>query len=183
MRWLRKLLGGRDDSYPDPPGRLINIPEEREPSPDLLRRLREFDPRAEVFYAGHGVWYVGRVKPNSPRRINARSEILSLRKDDGFPDEDRMPEMRQAILKEQGFGVVVREVIRGEPDDILVGEFAKAMFVERGGEIDTEEKKEKRARRSRQRSMAQRDVDTTREEYFRARGNIRFAVRRANTGR
>lgn len=182
MGWLRKLLGGSDD-FPDPPGRLIDIPEEREPSPDLLRRLRVMDSRAEVFYAGHGMWYVGRVKPNSRRRIDARRDILSLRKDDGFPDVERMPEMRQAILKEQGFGVVVREFIRGEPDDILVAEFAKAMFVERGGEIDTEEKKEKRARRSRQRTTAQRDVDTTKEQYFRARGNIRFAVRRANTGR
>ncbi len=181
MKWWRKLLGGSD--YSGPPERLIDIPEIREPSPALLRRLRELDSRAEVVYAGNGVWLVGRVKPDSQRRIAARAEILHIKESDGFPDNDRGPNLRQAMLKEQGFGYVVRETIQGEPDDILVAEFTKAMFVERGGVIDNAEKRAKRARRSRQRDRLQRDKDLTKEAYFRGRGNIRFAVTSANTGR
>ncbi len=184
MRWfnrIKRLLGGSD--FSGPPERLIDIPEIREPSPDLLRLLREVDSRAEVVYVGNGMWYVGRVKSDAPRRITARREILNLRESDGFPDEERWPKLRQALLKEQGFGVVVRETIQGEPDDILVAEFTKAMFVERGGVIDTADKRAKRARRSRQRDRLQRDKDLTKEAYFRGRGNICFAARSANTGR
>ena len=174
-------MGGSDLS--GPPERLIDIPETREPSPDLLRRLRELDSRAEVVYVGNGMWYVGRVKPDAPRRITARREILNLRESDGFPDEERWPKLRQALLKEQGFGVVVREKIQGEPDDILVAEFTRAMFVERGGVIDNEEKRAKRARRSRQRDRAQWEKDKVKQAYFSGRGNFHFATRSANTGR
>ena len=182
MRWWQKLLGG-SANYPDPPERLIDIPETREPSLDLLRRLRELDSRAEVVYVGNGMWYVGRVKPDAPRRIIARREILNIKESDGFPDEERWLKLRQALLKEQGFGVVVMETIRGEPDDILVAEFTKAMFVERGGEVDNKEKREKRARRSRQRARAQWEKDKVKQAYFSGRGNFHFAARSANTGR
>ena len=185
MRWfnrIKRLLGGRKDR-PDPPKRLIDISVEREPSADLLWRLRELDPRAEVVYMGNGMWYVGRVKSDVPRRITARREILSIKESDGFPDEERWPKLRQALLKEQGFGVVVRETIQGEPDDILVAEFSKAMFVERGGVIDTAEKRAKRKRRDRARTNRQWEADKVKEAYFRGRGNFHFAVRSANTGR
>lgn len=186
MRWWRKLLGG-SDKYPDPPERLIDIPEFREPSPDLLRRLRALDPRAEVLYAGKGVWYVGRVKTDSRRRIDARREILSLRVEDGFPDVGRLPELRQAILKEQGFGLVVwtdgkegrPKPIYGEPDAILVREFEMAMFVERGGVIETIEDKLAKAVRSAQHEQTYWDRDQTKKAYFRGRGNFHFAARSA----
>ncbi len=191
MRWWLRLFGGLDN-YPDPPERLIDIPEIREPSADLLRRLRTLDSRAEVVYLGNGVWLVGRVKTESHRRIEARSEILSLRVEDGFPDTERLPELRQAILKEQGFGQVVRtdgedgnpNRIYGEPDAILFREFEKAMCFERAGyKNETDEDKIARARLSRQRAQAQRDKDLTKEAYFRGRGNFHFAARSANTGR
>ena len=181
MKWWRWLFGGRD--WPDPPERLIDIPESREPSPSLLLRLRQMDLRAEVVYVGNGVWWVGRVKPESPRRISARRQILSLREPDGFPDTERLPELRQARLQEQGFGLVVRKRIQGEPDDMLVAEFRKAMYVERGGEIDNDEKKLARARIGRQRDTAQWERDKTHELFFRGRGNFHFPARTLNTAR
>lgn len=180
------------DSWPDPPERLIGIPEIREPSADLLRRLRTLDSRAEVVYLGNGVWLVGRVRTESRRRIDARSEILSLRVEDGFPDTGRLPELRQSILKEQGFGQVVRtdgengnpNRIYGEPDAILFREFEKAMCFERAGyKHETEEDEIARARLSRRRDRAQWEKDEVKRVYFRGRGNFHFAARSANTGR
>lgn len=190
MRWWQRFFGGFDN-YPDPPERLIDIPEMREPSAVLLRQLRELDARAEVVYVGHGVWLVGRVKPESQRRIDARREILSLRVEDGFPDTGRLPELRQALLKEQGFGQVVRTdgldgnppPIYGEPDGVLVSEFRKAMFVEQGGVITTVETLLEIARESRGRSTQLWEKDGTKEMYFRRRGNFHFAASSPNTGR
>ncbi len=189
MKWWKRLFGGWSrDSLDHSPKRLIDIPEFREPSPNLLRQLRALDHRAEVVYAGQGVWYVGRVKPESPRRILARREILSLRVEDGFPDVGRLPELRQAILKEQGFGLVVwtdgkegrPKPIYGEPDAILVKEFEMAMFVERGGVIETEEDLLAKAVASSARSQAQWDKDAVNESYFEGRGNFHFAASSPN---
>ncbi len=189
MKWWRKLFGW-SDKWPDQPERLISIPEFREPSADLLRRLRALDARAEVVYIGNGVWLVGRVKPESRRRIDARREILSLRVEDGFPDIGRLPELRQAILKEQGFGQVVRtdgkngnpRPIYGEPDGILCREFELAMFVERGGVIQTVEDILAEAVQSVKRQQADWEKDHTNEAFFRGRGNFHFAAS-TNTAR
>lgn len=127
---------GWSGNDPGQPERLIDIPVLREPSADLLRRLRLLDDRAEVVYIGNGRWWVGRVKPNSPRRKHGRRQAFRARQSDGFRDDNRWPVLRQGLLMAQGFGLVVNEFVQGEPDGFLVAEFEKALFVERGGQLE-----------------------------------------------
>lgn len=107
------------------------------------------DERAEVVYVGQGRWWVGRVKPASPRRVAGRRLALRVREGDGFSwseegygSGDRWPDLRQGLLMAQGFGLVVDQRIQGEPDARLVYEFERAMHFERTGYMEeTEEER------------------------------------------
>lgn len=160
--------------------RLIDVSAVREPSPELLHRLRQIDPRAEVVYVGQGRWWVGRVKPDSARVPTGRRMLAAIRAGDGFPDDpgtpsDRWPELRQALLMAQGFGLVCDVTVYGEPDALLVREFELAMYVERGGEFVSDEEREwERRRRDRIRENRIRDRELTKWLYKRSpngRGN------------
>jgi hypothetical protein len=132
------------------------------------------DDRAEVVYVGQGRWWVGRVKPNSPRRATGRQLALAIREGDGFGG-DQWPELRQALLMAQGFGLVVDVTVQGEPDAVLVREFALAMYVERGGTyLSDEEQQHQRRRRDRISEHLIRERDLSKWLYSRSpygRGN------------
>lgn len=139
--WHRvaRFFGWRPDD--DHPLRLIDLPGQfREPSLELLRRLRAVDSQAEVVYVGAGRWWVGRVKEAPHRRARGRRMVERLQESDGFPwaPGEYWPQLRQGLLMAQGFGLVVDELIQGEPDAKLVHEFTVAMWVERGGVLKTD---------------------------------------------
>lgn len=173
MRWFRRLWSGPD--WSDAPERLIDMPTVRDPSPELLRRLRALDARAEVVYVGEGRWWVGRVKPDSARRATGRRMALAIRKGDGLYGPSQWPQLRQALLMAQGFGLVVDKTIQGEPDAILVREFRLAMYVERGGTyLSDEERQQESTRRDRIRENRVRERDLAKWLYARSpygRGN------------
>ena len=83
--------------------RLIDIPVERETPEDILERLRSIDPGCELFYAGDGWWWLGVVKPDSPRRVAAKLQLLVWEKMSGA--QPPWPVKRIALLKAQGFGL------------------------------------------------------------------------------
>src|SRR5574341_1372003 len=164
----------RSDDWPDQPERLIDVPAVREPSAELLHRLRQIDSRAEVIYVGQGRWWVGRVKADSARRPVGQQMLAAIMAGDGFPDEpgtetDRWPELRQAMLMAQGFGLVCDVTVYGDPDARLVREFELAMYVERGGQFVSEEEREWQSRRrDRIRENRIRDRDLTKWLYKRS---------------
>lgn len=165
---LWSLLSGAG-RWPDPPERLIDLPVLREPTPHLLRRLRALDHRAEVVYAGDGRWWVGRVKTDSARRATGRRMALAIQQGDGLYGPTRWPELRQALLMAQGFGLVVDVRVQGEPDAILEKEFALALYVERGGAfLSDEERAREAARRDRIRENRIRDRELTRWLFARS---------------
>jgi hypothetical protein len=159
MRWLWRWRS--TEHWPDPPERLIDVPASRDPSPDVLRRLRGIDPQAEVIYIGGGRWWLGRVKPNSPRRAVGRRMALAIREGDGFPWESqgasRWPELRQALLMAQGFGLLAEVSVQGEPDGALVAALERAVSERRQPvEPDPEELERQAAaaeRRTREREL------------------------------
>lgn len=183
MRWFRRFVG-RDD--PDLPERLIDVPAFRDPSPELLRRLRALDARAEVVYVGEGRWWVGRVKTDSARRATGRRMALAIQKGDALYGPSRWPELRQALLMAQGFGLVVDVTVQGEPDAILVREFGLAMYVEQGGTyLSDEERAIESHRRDLIRENRVRERDLAKWLYGRSphgRGNpapVAFSKRRS----
>lgn len=54
---------------------LIEHPTLRTPPSDLVARLREIDPTAELVYVGAGHWALGSVQPNSDREQRARQTL------------------------------------------------------------------------------------------------------------
>ena len=130
------------DDEPSPPARLIHIPgQEREPSAELLARLRVLDPRAEVLYIGHGHWLLGHVNENEEhgaRVTMGQRMALRIMEGDGFPfDESRWAALRQARMYLQAFHVVSDLEIQGEPDGQLVEELRRCLYVEQGGVLET----------------------------------------------
>lgn len=165
LRLLQRLFraGTPDDGYPEPPVRLIAIPEqERTPSSELLRRLRALDDRAEVLYIGHGHWLLGHVDEFVGRgaRINMGKRMaLRIKAGDGFPfDEGRWAALRQAQMYLQGFNVLSDLEIQGEPDAQLLEELRRCLYVEQGGQLETPRAlAEESARRDRQRERQVRE--------------------------
>ena len=80
--------------------RFIDIWVERDTPEDVILRLREIDPMAELFYAGNGWWWMGVVMPDAPR-IEDGKKWLNHWADKGL--EQSWPVMRLELLKSQGF--------------------------------------------------------------------------------
>jgi len=108
--------------------RYIEIPVERPTPMDVLGRLREIDPMAELFYAGDGWWWLGVVKPDAPRVEIAR-KTLEFWADKGI--ENAWPIQRTEILKSQGFGLISKTRNGdSEPDwGGLIEDFRQADFI------------------------------------------------------
>lgn len=88
----------------------MDLPTVREPPEDVLRRLREVNPRAELVYVGEGEWWLGEVKKNSPRRLGGLRTLERLYKQGPYNPKAAL----QARLKMQGFGFVGSYVVYGE---------------------------------------------------------------------
>jgi hypothetical protein len=51
---------------------------EQTPPWDVLERLREIDPDADLLYIGEGRWILGVYRPGEPRRLFARKQLRTL---------------------------------------------------------------------------------------------------------
>lgn len=85
----------------------------------LLRDLRGVDPLAELYYAGEGEWWLGVVKFHSPRRKKGSylCRVATRR------DITNWTMLRIGKLMQQGFGLIARYRIQGEPDSRIVRDF------------------------------------------------------------
>lgn len=186
--WVKRLFRRFGDHGAEPPERLIDLPSFRDPSDDLIRRLREMDSRAEVFYVGDGVWWLGRVKADAPRRAEGRAWALRLRQGDGFAS-DQWLELKQALLMSQGFAVLRRwgrVRIQGEPDLVLVEQMRRFLYEERVRPIydPVGEDAEAKVKESLKREREARDRELYSWLRARRRGNVLVgAVNNARTGR
>jgi hypothetical protein len=110
--------------------RFIDIWVEKDTPEDVLLRLREIDPMAELFYAGSGWWWMGVVKPDAPR-VEEGKKWLNHWADKGL--EQSWPVMRLELLKSQGFGLCGKYRFGEEGADFgaLVEDFRFADFVYR----------------------------------------------------
>jgi hypothetical protein len=172
-RWLGQVAGAfglrrpepDEDKGPSSPARLIDIPgQERQPSAELLHRLRALDTRAEVLYTGHGHWLLGHVNEGMDRGARVRMGqrmALRVRAGDGYAfTEDRWAALRQGLMYAQGFHVISDLEIQGEPDGQLVEELRRCLFVENGGVLETPRAlAEQAALRDRQRERQVRERD------------------------
>jgi hypothetical protein len=85
---------------------------------------------------------------------------------------------RQAQLMAQGFGLVVDVTVQGEPDALLEAEFRMALYVERGGILETDRAREEQAaKESRRKQVQDRERELARWLFSRSengRGNPRI---------
>jgi hypothetical protein len=151
-----------DDDDGSSPRRLIDIPgQEREPSRELLGRLRALESRADVLYIGHAHWLLGYVHrlDRGARCSMGRRMALRIQAGDGYAfDQGRWEAKRQALMYAQGFHVIADLEIQGEPDAQLVEELRRCLFVERGGILETPRAiAEESARRDRERERKVRE--------------------------
>lgn len=99
--------------------RLIDLPEEHDVAPDwVFDRLREIDPDLEVVCVSPGYWWVGCVKHLAPR-VAAGRRALRLHEKLGHEKSDpsRWPQIRNALLKSQGFGLIGKYRMTGGNED------------------------------------------------------------------
>jgi len=156
-------------------GRLVDIPGQiREPSADLLGRLRRLDPQVDVLYLGAGRWWMGRVRSNSARRPVGRSWALRVREGDGFPfDEGRWDALRHALLLSQGWSPITEVTVQGDPGPVLEEELRREQFIAHGGVLVSEEEKAAESERR----------DRLRESKVRERDMAKWLFSRSPNGR
>lgn len=93
---------------------------------------------AELFYAGTGWWWLGVVKPNSPRMEIGR-KTLQFWADKGI--EHEWPIVRMELLKAQGFGLIAKFRAEGgtDPDwGQVVEEFRRVDWIYRNWGTENE---------------------------------------------
>ena len=83
--------------------RLVQLPEEREPPPDCLLALRELTPRAEMVYAGNGLWWLGVVVDDTPAIEEGWKLVAMARGRERDGKDVRVATWRKALLMTQGF--------------------------------------------------------------------------------
>lgn len=83
--------------------RHVTLPEDREPPSECLQALRELAPRAEMVYAGNGMWWLGVVVDDTPamREGDGLMDVCRLRESEG--KDVRLASWRKARLMQQGF--------------------------------------------------------------------------------
>ena len=88
--------------------RLVDFPEEAAEAPAwVFEALREIDPLAEIICVEEGQWWVGAVKKEAARCEEGRKTLNRMWKE-GWEknDETRWPQIRNALLMSQGFGLI-----------------------------------------------------------------------------
>ncbi|MDZ7418782.1 MAG: hypothetical protein ONB52_21875 [candidate division KSB1 bacterium] len=139
--------------------RLIDLPEPLwRPSEELLKRLRSIDPLVEVVYVGQGRYWLGRVKSDSARRLTGVRMLTRLNDGDGL--EVTWPELRQAILMSQGFGLLAEVTCQGQPDALLERELRRLTY--RSASDDQNRDPDEEARRARVQEIRQYERDLAR---------------------
>lgn len=123
--------------------RFIDIHVEKETPDEVLGRLRDVHPMAELLYVDHGWWWVGIVKPHAPAREVARQTLERMRGESGVIDFSKYawPIIRRWKLQEQGFALCGKYRFGDEgPDfDAIVKDFTFADWVYRNWGAENEE--------------------------------------------
>lgn len=83
--------------------RLVTIPEEREPPPECLAALRDVSERAEMVYAGNGLWWLGVVVDDTPAVRSGEDLVDVCRERERSGKDVRVASWRKALLMCQGF--------------------------------------------------------------------------------
>lgn len=111
---------------------LLDFPQARRVSPDILRRLREIDETATVVHLGGPTWLVGKVRPNAASRQAAITMLDSW--SDAVLAGKRMSatgkaRVQFALLALRGFRPVqMYHIAGGEPDARIINEFRESRW-------------------------------------------------------
>lgn len=119
---------------------LVEWPSILHAPPDILRRLRDIRPNAELLYIGEGRWMLGEVRWNWERYRRAVQIIAQWwenRKVEGagihlLPQQQAF--LRDGILMLQGF-VWIRDY-HGDPDGRIVNDYSRMCWKEDHGLLD-----------------------------------------------
>jgi hypothetical protein len=110
--------------YADPNWRtrpLVHWPDARLAPRDVLERLREIDPTAELVHLGAGYWLVGSVQPNEWRRFKAARVVAHQF---ALPEARRSPGIVLAYsLYAQGFRPVAMYTEREIQSGLAIWDF------------------------------------------------------------
>lgn len=112
--------------------RVQDFPQARTCPVDTLRRLRAFDPNADVLYLGPsplgGMWALGTMEPSEPMRIRACKALASLLRIPRHKRNHRWAQ-RYWMAQAQRQGFRTRSVFHApEPDGALVNRVAFAQW-------------------------------------------------------
>lgn len=95
--------------------------------PDTLRRVREIDPRADVLYVRPREWWVGHVRPDRARRVDASTTLASLFR---IPQKRRGPSWHTKVTVARAKALGFRPVLQhthNDADGELVEDFRAAV--------------------------------------------------------
>jgi len=136
VRWLRGLVG-RHEEKPNGrrshrrPGVLLEFEGIERPPEDLLVRLRNIDPRVELFGVGDGNWWLmRRIETRDRRRIAGNMLASTL-----VTPKNRWIRLN-AKLAYRGFGMIAD--FYGAPDGRIVNHFQRVDWKDRHGVLDAE---------------------------------------------
>jgi hypothetical protein len=99
----------------------VQFPQSRLAPKEVIQRLREIDPAAELVYFGQGRWVLGVYRPNQAR-INAAYRRLAFLSHVTLNERARDP-MQEARLATTGFRPIEWYTVQGEPGAEIVEDF------------------------------------------------------------
>lgn len=102
--------------------RLIDLPSVRDTPPDVLRWLRLVSPDLECYYWSGGVWWIGEVRPNTPRVHEARRLLIRYKAEGAS-----LRRWVRAHLMAQGFSVL--RMVSREPTSELALELGRLLWL------------------------------------------------------
>ena len=85
---------------------------------DVLERLREIDPRADLLYVGEGKWLLGVYRPGEYRKLFARKQLRTLTTHN--PEDDEL-EPWAVVAKYRRMADGFAPVLIGEAENGLFG--------------------------------------------------------------
>lgn len=100
----------------------IHFPQSRLAPKEVIQRLREIDPMAELVYFGRGRWVLGVYGPNAERIAAARRRLSRLSHVPGHRAEVREM-VQEARLHASGFRPIEWYTVQGEPGGAIVEDF------------------------------------------------------------